>query len=79
MLRSIVLTIALALVPAGALASSCPSVMAEIDAAMASASLSETDMARVKELRAEGEALHAAGDHAGSEAALKEAKALLGL
>ncbi|MBB6354982.1 hypothetical protein GGR00_002778 [Aminobacter aganoensis] len=36
-------------------------------------------MTKVKELRAKGEQLHASGDHAGSEAALNEAKTLLGI
>ena len=64
---------------APAFASQCPGMMAEIDAALETASLSEADMARVKELRAQGEAQHAAGDHPASEASLAEAKALLGL
>lgn len=57
----------------------CPADMAEIDAALATASLSAEDLARVQELRAQGEALHASGDHQASIDALAEAKALLGL
>ena len=53
--------------------------MAAIDAAMASASLSKKDMAKVKELRAKGEKLHKGGSHAESVKALGEAKMLLGL
>ena len=53
--------------------------MAAIDAALPNASLSDADMAKVKELRAKGEQLHQAGDHAGSEAALGEAKKMLGI
>ncbi len=75
-----ILAAALALALAGpALASRCPTEMAAIDAALQTAQLSEADLARVKELRATGEQLHSAGDHAGSEAALDEAKALLGI
>jgi hypothetical protein len=62
-----------------ALASRCPMEMAAIDAALQTAQLSEADMAKVRELRARGEELHNAGDHAGSVEALDEAKALLGI
>ena len=62
-----------------ALASRCPMEMAAIDAALPNAQLSEEDLAKVRELRARGEELHNAGDHPGSEAALDEAKALLGI
>lgn len=79
MLRSISLALLLTLAPAAALANSCPTQMAAIDAALPTASLSEADMAKVKELRKQGEDLHAAGDHAGSEAALGEAKKMLGI
>jgi hypothetical protein len=53
--------------------------MAEIDEALPTASISDKDRQRVEELRAQGEKLHAAGDHDGSMKALKEAKQLLGL
>jgi hypothetical protein len=79
MLRSISLALLLTLAPVAALANSCPTQMAAIDAALPTASLSEADMAKVKELRKQGEDLHAAGDHAGSEAALGEAKKMLGI
>jgi len=62
-----------------ALASRCPMEMAAIDAALQTAQLGDDDMAKVRELRAKGEELHNAGDHPGSEAALDEAKALLGI
>lgn len=62
-----------------ALAFQCPADMAAIDAALATASLSAEDLARVQELRAQGEQLHAAGDHQASVDALAEAKAILGL
>lgn len=79
MLRTTVLTLALLLSPAIAFANSCPTQMAAIDAALTTASLSEADLTKVKELRKQGEDLHAAGDHAGSEAALGEARKLLGI
>lgn len=79
MLRATALTLALLLSPATAFANSCPTQMAAIDAALMTASLSEADLAKVKELRKQGEDLHAAGDHPGSEAALGEARKLLGI
>ena len=79
MLRTTTLALALILLPATAFANSCPTQMAAIDAALTTASLSEADLAKVKELRKQGEDLHNAGDHAGSEAALGEAKKLLGI
>ncbi|MFN3955545.1 MAG: hypothetical protein ACK4LQ_13915 [Pararhodobacter sp.] len=79
MFRSIALTMLLITAPFAAQAHMCPAMMAEIDAAMPTAMLSDDVRARVLELRAEGEALHNAGDHSGSVAALEEAKALLDL
>ena len=79
MLRTAMLAAALLLTPAAAFAHSCPSVMAAIDAAMPSATLSDADKAKVMELRAKGEELHKAGDHDGSMAALNEATELIGL
>ena len=60
-----------------ALASQCPMLMQEVDAAMEMAELSEEQKAEVMELRQSGEDAHAAGDHAKSEADLNEALALL--
>ena len=60
-----------------ALAHQCPAMMAEIDAALQTAGLTDADRARVEELREQGEALHEAGDHADSEAALAEALEIL--
>ncbi len=53
----------LAVLASPALAFQCPADMAAIDAALETANLSEADLARVKELRATGEAEHAAGNH----------------
>ena len=45
-----------------AFAGSCPRDMKQIDAAMASSTLSMTDMETAKALRAKGEKLHKSGD-----------------
>jgi hypothetical protein len=79
MFRALLVAATLAFASTAAFAGNCPVVMGEIDAALQTASLSEADMTKVKELRAKGEELHAAGDHAGSMAALNEAKGLLGM
>ncbi|MDK1490302.1 hypothetical protein QN219_09540 [Sinorhizobium sp. 7-81] len=79
MMIRILIALLLAIAPVTAFANSCPSQMAAIDAALPSASLSEADMAKVKQLRQQGEDLHKAGDHAGSGAALGEAKKMLGI
>ena len=66
-----------ALTTSMAFAGSCPMDMKQIDAAMASSSLSAADMAKVKALRAQGEEMHKSGDHAASVDILNKAKALL--
>lgn len=78
-LSPLALALGLMLAPLAAQAHMCPALMAEIDAALPGATLDDAAHARVVELRAEGEALHNAGDHAGSVAALEEAKTILGL
>lgn len=63
-----------------ALAGSCPKEMKKIDAALAAgASVSASEMARIKELRASGESKHKSGKHADSVADLHEAMRLLGM
>ncbi|THK34522.1 hypothetical protein EHS39_30075 [Ensifer sp. MPMI2T] len=79
MIIRISIALLLALAPVTAFANQCPAMMAAIDAALPNASLSEADMAKVKQLRQQGEQLHQSGDHAGSEAALGEAKKMLGI
>ncbi len=64
---------------ASAFANQCPGDMAKIDEAIKTASLSEADMATVKELRAKGEEQHKAGEHAESVKTFGEAKTLLKL
>jgi hypothetical protein len=67
-----------ALVASPAFAFHCPSDMAKIDAALAkNPPLSAEQLAEVKELRAEGETLHKAGNHTESVKVLGEAMAIL--
>lgn len=79
MLRITIIALSLLVAPVAALAGQCPMLMSEVDAALETAQLSDADRARVMELRAQGEAEHEAGNHAASEAALNEAKGLLGI
>lgn len=63
-----------------ALAGSCPKHMKEIDAFMETKpDVSKDMLGKAKGLRAKGEAMHKAGKHAESVAALAEAKAALGM
>lgn len=78
-MRSLILALSLIVMPAAALANQCPGMMAEIDAALPSANLTEDQRASVMELRTRGEQEHQAGDHAASEATLAEAKEMLGI
>ena len=65
---------------AGAFAMQCPLDMKKIDAALAqNPSLSSSEIARVKQLRAEGEELHKSGKHGESVQKLGEAKRMLGI
>ena len=71
---------ALMLAAAPALANHCPTDMAKIDEALASGTeLSEAELTEVKALRAEGEELHKAGDHAASVEELGKAMEILGI
>jgi len=62
-------------------AGNCPLQMAKIDAALPTkmSDLSASDLAKVKSLRAKGEAKHKAGDHGASVAALNKAIKMLGI
>ena len=63
-----------------AFAMHCPLDMKKIDAALAQGpSLSAEDLATVKNLRAEGEALHKSGKHGGSVEKLGQAMRMLGI
>ncbi|MBD9375579.1 hypothetical protein IB238_23500 [Rhizobium sp. ARZ01] len=79
MIVRISIALFLALATVNAFANQCPTIMAAIDAALPNASLSEADMPKVKQLRQQGEQLHQSGDHEGSQAALGEAKKMLGI
>lgn len=78
-MRPLLFALALSMVALPASAFQCPADMAAIDAALETANLSAEDLARVKELRALGEAEHQAGRHQASVDALAEARKLLGL
>jgi hypothetical protein len=70
----------LALGSASAFAYHCPVDMKEIDAKLATnPTLSDADAAKVKQLRADGEAAHKAGKHDDSVKMLGEAKKILGI
>ena len=78
--RQLVLATLLALASSFAFAAHCPMDMQQIDAALATKPLlSAEQLAEVKKLRAEGEALHKAGKHDESVVALGKAKNLLGI
>lgn len=62
-----------------AFAAQCPADMAAIDAALQTAQLGAQEEARVRQLRADGEALHQAGQHQESIERLAEAKAILNI
>jgi hypothetical protein len=66
-------------VTAPALGNQCPSDIKKIDAAMASASLSQEQMGEVKRLRDEGQRLHEQGNHQQSMDTLAKAKQMLGV
>ena len=67
-------------VSSSAFAMHCPLDMKKIDAALAQGpSLSANELARVKTLRAEGEALHKSGKHGESVNKLGEAMRILGI
>lgn len=81
MFKRFLIAFAAVLMLAGpALASSCPKHMKAIDAALAKhPQLSAEQMKDVKKYRMEGEAMHKAGKHAESMAALSKAEKILGI
>jgi hypothetical protein len=71
-------TLLLALATGSAFAFHCPADMKAIDAKLAAGvQLSDADMAKVKQLRADGETAHKAGKHDESVKLLAEAMKLL--
>ncbi|WP_298834807.1 hypothetical protein [uncultured Piscinibacter sp.] len=79
-MKHALLATALVLAAGTAFANNCPNEMKAIDAKLATnPKLAEADAAKVKQLRADGEAAHKAGKHADSMKALGEAKQILGI
>lgn len=79
-MKKLLLSILLAAASGLAMANNCPNEMKAIDAKLATnPKLADADMAKVKTLRASGEAAHKAGKHADSMKDLTEAKNLLGI
>jgi len=78
-MKRIALAATLALFASVAFAHNCPNEMKAIDAALPGAKLSAAQKSDVTKLRADGEALHKAGKHSESMAALGKAKGILGI
>ncbi|HEY9066717.1 MAG TPA: hypothetical protein VIO33_17175 [Burkholderiaceae bacterium] len=79
-MKRTLLVVALAVAAGSAFAHNCPNEMKAIDAKLAaSPKLSDADAAKVKQLRAEGEAAHKAGNHDAAMKALGDAKKILGM
>jgi hypothetical protein len=77
-IKQFVLAAVLILLSASAFAFHCPQEMKKIDDALAAnPKLSASQLAEVKKLRAEGEALHKAGKHQESLDTLGKAEAIL--
>jgi hypothetical protein len=79
-MKKLLLSLSLALAAGAAFAFHCPQDMKAIDAKLATnPKLSDADMAKVKQLRADGEVDHKAGKHEDSLKKLGEAMKLLGI
>ena len=79
-MKKTLLASALVLAAGTAFAHNCPNEMKAIDAKLATnPKLADADAAKVKQLRADGEAAHKAGKHDDSMKALGEAKRILGI
>lgn len=80
MTLKILLAAAALTLSSAAFAFHCPADMKKIDEALAkNPRLSATEMAEVKKLRAEGEALHKAGNHQASVDTLAKAMKILNI
>jgi len=77
MFKKMTLALALVAFSAPAFAGSCPAMINQIDAALASGKVE--NVAEVKKLRDQGESLHQSGGHAASVRVLQEAMKLAGL
>ena len=79
-MKHITLALFFSLFAAPAFALHCPADMDQVDAALAAGTtLSDADLEEIHAWRAEGEALHKAGDHQAAVDTLAKAKAKLGL
>ena len=79
-MKQLLCAIAMASVSTLALANHCPADMKAIDDKLATQpKLAEADLAKVKKLRADGEAAHKAGKHDDSVKMLGEARKILGI
>jgi hypothetical protein len=79
-MKTTLIAVALAFAASGVFAHGCPNEMKAIDAKLATnPKLAEADAAKVKKLRADGEAAHKAGNHDESMKVLGEAKKILGV
>lgn len=83
MIKKLFAALALMLFMSPAWAHMCPSLMGEIDEALADeavvAELDEGQLEKVRELRQQGEQYHNDGEHDQSVEALNEAKGILGI
>jgi hypothetical protein len=79
MIRKLILASAFVALTSPAFAFQCPALMAQIDEKLVTVQLSDEDLAKVTELRQQGEEFHAAGNHPSSEAALLEALEILNM
>jgi hypothetical protein len=79
MIRKLLLASAFVALTSPAFATQCPKLMAQVDELLVTVQLSDEDMAKVVELRQQGEEFHAAGNHPDSEAALLEALEILNM
>jgi hypothetical protein len=79
-MKRFLLSLAVAVASGAAFAHNCPNEMKAIDAKLTGgAKLGDADAAKVKQLRAEGEAAHKAGKHDEAMKALGDAKKILGI
>lgn len=79
-MKKILITAAfVAALTGSAFAGSCPGLMAKVDAALPSTTISAEDKAKVMALRAKGEEQHSSGMHAESVATFNKALKLLGM
>ena len=79
MIRKLLITTVFVALAAPAFAFHCPADMAKIDAALQTAQLSATDLAKVREYRQKGAEFHSAGQHQQAIDILADAMKILGI